>query len=122
MNHRSKDINIVLVTPVSQVSTAKKKKSLKFKWTKPATQQVGREFTMRAKSVLHYHQHSLSGAVVFEVQLHGNSSVAIRRFTTMWIFNTAAGVFHVVSMGPLVLSNLRHGECQLSCVAIQSAE
>lgn len=27
---------------------------------------------------------------------HGNSRAAIHCFTTMWIFNTAAGVFHVV--------------------------
>lgn len=28
------------------------------------------------------------------LQSHGNSSATIHRFTTMWIFNTAAGVFH----------------------------
>lgn len=28
------------------------------------------------------------------LQSHGNSSATIHRFTTMWIFNTAAGAFH----------------------------
>lgn len=57
------------------------------------------------------------------LQPHGNSRAAIHCFTTMWIFNTAAGVFHVVWMEPLVSSHLRYGDrLLLSYIVTQPAE
>lgn len=57
-----------------------------------------------------------------KLQPHGNSSAAIHQFTTMWIFNTAAGVFHVMWMEPSVLSHLRYRDRLLSYIVTQPAQ